>query len=155
MAEENSQASSSSKMVTLKASDDALFEVELNIAQEMKTVQVYIDDSEDIEIIPIPNVSGKHLAIIIEYIKKQSKESDADFGKEWSLDDMMELLLAANYLELSSLLQCLCQAIADRIKNKSPEFVRKVFNVENDYSPEEEAELRKEVAWAFEGVDRD
>ncbi|GAU47122.1 hypothetical protein TSUD_98990 [Trifolium subterraneum] len=120
MAEESSQASSSSKMITLKSSDE-----------------------------------GKHLAIVIEFIKKNKKEYDAEFGTERSIVDMMVLLLAANYLNVSSFSECLCQALAKRIENKSPEFVFKVFNVENDYSPEEEVELRKEVAWAFEGIDRD
>ncbi|CAJ2659171.1 SKP1-like protein 14-like [Trifolium pratense] len=154
MAEEKSQASSS-KMITLKASDGVLFEVELNIAKEMKTVQAYIDDCEDIETIPIPNVLGKHLAIVIEYIKKTNEEYDAEFEKQWNMDDLQLLLLAANYLNISGLQECLCKAIAKRIENKSPEYVRKVFNIENDHSPEEEAKLRKEYKWAFEGVDKD
>jgi len=33
------------------------------------------------------------------------------------------------------------------IKGKSPEELRKLFNVENDFTPEEEEAIRKENAW--------
>ncbi|WRX28336.1 SKP1 component, partial [Theobroma cacao] len=41
-------------------------------------------------------------------------------------------------------------AVADRIKNKSVEYVRRFFGIENDYTPEEEAAIRAENEWAFE-----
>ena len=45
--------------------------------------------------------------------------------------------------------------MADRIKNKSVEYVRRFFGIESDYTPQEEAQLREEFAWAFEDVDED
>ncbi|TYI42710.1 hypothetical protein ES332_A01G117800v1 [Gossypium tomentosum] len=68
---------------------------------------------------------------------------------------MKQMIMAANYLDAKDLLEMLTQAVADRIKNKSVEYVRKVFGIENDYTPEEEAELRKQNEWAFEDLDPD
>lgn len=62
----------------------------------------------------------------------------------------MLLLQAANYLNIKGLLDLTCQTVADMIKGKTPEEVRKLFNIKNDYTPEEEEEVRRENAWAFE-----
>ncbi|WOL00442.1 SKP1-like protein 1B [Canna indica] len=57
---------------------------------------------------------------------------------------------AANYLNIKGLLDLTCQTVADMIKGKTPEEIRKTFNIKNDYTPEEEEEVRRENQWAFE-----
>ena len=36
------------------------------------------------------------------------------------------------------------------IKGKTPEEIRTTFNIKNDFTPEEEAEVRAENQWAFD-----
>lgn len=60
------------------------------------------------------------------------------------------LFQAANYLNIKGLLDLTCQTVADMIKGKTPEEIRKTFNIKNDFTPEEEEEVRRENAWAFE-----
>lgn len=36
------------------------------------------------------------------------------------------------------------------IKGKSPEEIRKTFNIQNDFTPEEEDQIRRENEWAEE-----
>ena len=43
-----------------------------------------------------------------------------------------------------------CQTVADIIKGKTPEEIRAYFNIKNDFTPEEEEEVRRENQWAFE-----
>jgi hypothetical protein len=57
---------------------------------------------------------------------------------------------AANYLHIKNLLDLTCQTVADMIKGKTPEEIRKTFNIKNDFTPEEEEEVRRENQWAFE-----
>ena len=57
---------------------------------------------------------------------------------------------AANYLNVMGLLDLTCQTVADMIKGKTPEQIRAIFNIVNDFTPEEEEEIRRENAWAFE-----
>ena len=38
----------------------------------------------------------------------------------------------------------------DMMKGKTPEKIRKTFNIKNDFTPEEEEEIRRENQWAFE-----
>ncbi|PHU17300.1 E3 ubiquitin ligase complex SCF subunit sconC [Capsicum chinense] len=40
--------------------------------------------------------------------------------------------------------------LADMIKGKTPEEIHKTFNIKNNFTPEEEEEVRRETAWAFE-----
>lgn len=40
-----------------------------------------------------------------------------------------------------------CAKVASLIKNKTPEQIREQFNIENDFTPEEEARVREENKW--------
>ncbi|KAL3634320.1 SKP1-like protein 20 [Castilleja foliolosa] len=77
------------------------------------------------------------------------KAFDDDFVKV-DLSTLFDLILAANYLNIKSLLDLGCQTVADMIKGKTPEEIRKHFNIKNDFTPEEEEEVRKENEWAFQ-----
>ena len=46
--------------------------------------------------------------------------------------------------------QLCCQTVADIIKGKTPEEIRAYFHIKNDFTPEEEEEVRRENQWAFE-----
>nr|AKQ53346.1 SKP1-like protein [Nicotiana benthamiana] len=150
------------KMLILKSSDGDEFQLEENAAVQSITIKNMVED--DYTLIPLPNVDTKNLTKITEYLKmhadektESNKEEIEKFDKEFvnaTFQDLFELVLAANYLDIKSLMDLLCQAIADRIKNKSYKAVRKIFNITNDYTPEEEEEVRKEHE-AHEGVEWD
>ena len=58
-------------------------------------------------------------------------------------------LQAANYLNIKGLLDLTCQTVADTLKGKTGEEIRKTFNIKNP-TPEEQEEIRRENQWAFE-----
>ena len=87
--------------------------------------------------------------------KEQTEKDQADkeFDNEFVKVDqatLFELILAANYLNIKTLLDLTCMTVANMIKGKTPEEIRKTFNIKNDFTPEEEEEVKKENAWAFE-----
>ena len=161
------------KKITLKTVDGGVFDVNPAIAKDLETVQSFIDaDSaaaDDAVLIPLPNVYSRELSKILDHCNSHhrfrsagaggdaaaAKRYDEEFVKALSQEELKELILAANYLNVKELLDFLNQSVANLIENKSVEFVRKFFGVVNDYTPEEEARLREENAWAFEGVDDD
>ncbi|XP_058185236.1 SKP1-like protein 1B [Rhododendron vialii] len=155
--------SMASKKITLKSSDGEAFEVEEVVALESQTIKHMIEDDCADSVIPLPNVTSKILAKVIEYCKKhvetpktedrsaeeELKTWDAEFVKV-EQPVLFDLILAANYLNIKSLLDLTCQTVADMIKGKTPEEIRKTFNIRNDFTPEEEEEVRRENQWAFE-----
>jgi len=80
---------------------------------------------------------------------EEIKEFDAAFVKV-DQSTLFELILAANYLNIKRLLDLCCLTVANMIKGKTPEEIRKTFNIVNDFTPEEEEEVRRENQWAFE-----
>ncbi|XP_059296827.1 SKP1-like protein 1A [Lycium ferocissimum] len=148
-------------MIVLKSADGETFEVEEAVALESESIKLMFGDDCANTSIPLPNVASEILAKVIEYCKrhveaKDNKVSDEDL-KSFDADfvkvdqsTLFDLILAANYLNIKSLLDLTCQTVADMIKGKTPEEIRKTFNIKNDFTPEEEEEVRRENAWAFE-----
>ncbi|XP_062024207.1 SKP1-like protein 1A [Rosa rugosa] len=159
--------STENKKLILKSSDGEQFEIDEAVGLESQTIKHMVEDGCADNAIPLPNVTGAILAKVIEYCKrhvedKESKNEDNKNGKEESLEKFdaefvkvdqnvrFDLILAANYLNINGLLDLTCQTVADMIKGKSPEEIRKTFNIKNDFTPEEEEEVRRENQWAFE-----
>ncbi|KDO59717.1 hypothetical protein CISIN_1g0453402mg, partial [Citrus sinensis] len=71
-----------------------------------------------------------------------TSEDMVEFGKGKSNDELKEMLLVANYLNITEMLDYLTETLANRIKNKSVEYIRKFFRIENNFMPEEEEAAR-------------
>lgn len=156
---------STGRKIILKSSDGENFEVDEAVALESQTIKHMIEDDCADNGIPLPNVTSKILSKVIEYCKKHVEASKSE-DRSASLDDdlkgwdadfvkvdqatLFDLILAANYLNIKGLLDLTCQTVADMIKGKTPEEIRKTFNIKNDFTPEEEEEVRRENQWAFE-----
>ena len=86
--------------------------------------------------------------------RKKSTDIDEWDQKFMQVDQEMlfEIILAANYLDIKALLDVGCKTVANMIKGKSPDEIRKTFNIQNDFTPEEEDQIRRENEWAEEYV---
>ncbi|RZC85144.1 hypothetical protein C5167_007756 [Papaver somniferum] len=164
----SSSSSSSSTMVHLRSSDGDIFEVEESIALLSQTITHMIEDGVVAgNVIPLSNISSEILEKVIGFLEKHAGEEEEDrdekekeelkkwdenFAEKLKKDQytLFEMILAANYLSARCLLDVTCQACADMIKGMPPEQIRKFFNIKNDFTPEEEAEVRRENQWAFE-----
>ena len=82
--------------------------------------------------------------------RKKTTDIDEWDQKFMQVDQEMlfEIILAANYLDIKALLDVGCKTVANMIKGKSPEEIRKTFNIQNDFTPEEEEQIRRENEWA-------
>ncbi|KAH7332158.1 hypothetical protein KP509_20G072200 [Ceratopteris richardii] len=149
--------------VKLKSADGELFEVEEIVAFESQTIKDIVEDTGTDSVIPLFNVSAK----IIKYCRFHALEVRKDRDDKPALSEkdvevwhaqflevdqatLFDLIQAANYLNIQALLDLTCQCVADMIKGKSPEEIRKTFNIKNDFTPEQEEEVRRENQWAFE-----
>ncbi|QEL59777.1 hypothetical protein CJJ09_001863 [Candidozyma auris] len=129
--------------VVIISSDEEKFPVDVEVATKSVLIKNMIsdlkpdldEDDEDFEI-PTPNVRANVLAKVLEWCEHHKNTVFPD-------DDDEDARKSA-----SPLLDAGCKIIAEMIKHKSPEELRKTFNIVNDFSPEEEAAIRKENEWA-------
>nr|XP_016488724.1 PREDICTED: SKP1-like protein 11 [Nicotiana tabacum] len=145
--------------LTLKSSDGDEFVLEESIAIQSITIKNMVEDGCSSSVIPLSKVDTETLIKVIEYMKMHSSTSSNEeeienFDKKFvsnSINTILNILEAANFLDINNLLELCAEAVANRIKKKTPEAVRKIFNITSDFTPEEEAEIRNETPWAFEG----
>ena len=151
----------------LVSAEGNTYEVEENVACKSQLIKNMVEDAGTAEEIPLPNVKSEILEKVIEYarhykdsnpqeIEKPLKSAmlqdvvpawDANFV-ELEQEVLFELILAANYLDIKSLLDLTCAKVASMLKGKTAEEIRRQFNIENDFTPEEEAQVREENKWA-------
>ncbi|KAG5930393.1 E3 ubiquitin ligase complex SCF subunit scon-3 [Claviceps africana] len=163
---------SPAQKIWLASNDNAIIEVDRVVIERSMLIKNMLDDIGDEMIsqtnpIPIPNVNEAVLRKVIEWCdhhrndppQPQDDESDGRRRttdiEEWDqkfmqVDQEMlfEIILASNYLDIKPLLDVGCKTVANMIKGKSPEEIRKTFNITNDFTPEEEEQIRRENEWA-------
>lgn len=145
----------------------------VQVAKMSELVKTMMDEEEDgdenVAEIPLPNVKATVLAKVIEFCTHHQTEPMTEIEKplksaimaevvqRWYADFvnveqvlLFELILAANYMDIKPLLDLTCATVASMIKGKTPEEIRKTFNITNDFSPEEEAQVREENKWCEE-----
>lgn len=128
-------------------------------------------------VIPVCNVDGRTLEYVVEYMeyhvnhrpnpieKPLRGKIDAvicDWDKNFLYRDLVrggdekqhqvliDVIMAANFLNVKDLLDLTCATVASMIKGKTTEQMRTLFNIRNDFSPEEEQKLREENSWCEE-----
>ncbi|KAK3555889.1 hypothetical protein QTP86_029801, partial [Hemibagrus guttatus] len=150
--------------IKLQSSDGEMFEVDVEIAKQSVTIKTMLedlgmDDEGDDDPVPLPNVNAAILKKVIQWCthhKDDPPPPEDDENKEKRTDDipvwdqeflkvdqgtLFELILAANYLDIKGLLDVTCKTVANMIKGKTPEEIRKTFNIKNDFTEEEEAQI--------------
>ncbi|KAB8212930.1 E3 ubiquitin ligase complex SCF subunit sconC [Aspergillus novoparasiticus] len=141
--------------------------VDRDVAERSLLIKNMLEDlGETKESIPIPNVSEPVLKKVFEWCTHHKNGTscvdDADDSRHKTMDIdewdqkfmqvdqemLFEIIMAANYLDIRGLLDVGCKTVANMIKGKSPEEIRKTFNIQNDFTPEEEDQIRRENEWA-------
>ena len=155
--------------VKLKSSDGKIFEVPIDILQKSKLfTDINQNDEDEENEIELKEVDGKNLERIIEYLKHykdiEPKEipkpfpertDDAflrsilnddwtfDYIQSMTLDEAINLINAANYLQIDGLINILAAKLAHEMCNCDVEEQRRKFGIECDMTEEEIAENDK------------
>jgi len=136
------------------------------------------DIGDSSEPIPLPNVSSEVMKKILEWSEHHRHEPPyneeyedsegsgaahmrlqnlrdfevSEWDSKWILfgsDELLfKVLMAANYLDIRLLLNIGIKTIANMLKGKTTEEMRERFKIVNDFTPEEEEEIRKQIEWA-------
>ncbi|KAK4267829.1 hypothetical protein QN277_024562 [Acacia crassicarpa] len=160
--------SSSVEAITLVCSDGGEFKITVRAAKlssllnRLLAEDVCVSDDRKIEI--TGGVDSKTLVKVIEYCEKHAptadsgaSDSDAEELKKWDIefmkmdveDILFHIVMAANYLNIKGLSDLACQTVADLMKGMTVSQMRKIFHIENDFSSEEQEELRRQHPECF------
>lgn len=156
-----------SGQIKLQSSDLVEITVSRSVAERSMLIKNLLEDlGETEEAVPIPNVNESVLKKVIEWCEhhehdpQNTGEDDDNRRRTTDIDEwdqkfmqvdqemLFEIILAANYLDIKALLDTGCKTVANMIKGKSPEEIRRTFNIQNDFTPEEEDQIRRENEWA-------
>ena len=167
-------SSSTESKVKLTSKEGTAFEVPLSVAKMSNLVQTLLPTEEDQMLdmgeVPLPAVKDTVLAKVVDFcthfqtkpmenIEKPLKSSQIAevVSDPWyaafvdvEQDMLFELILAANFMDIQPLLDLTCATVATLLKGKTPEEIRQTFNIVNDFTPEEEAQVREENKWCEE-----
>ncbi|XP_019866198.2 S-phase kinase-associated protein 1 [Aethina tumida] len=147
-------------IIKLESGDGDRFDIDMDVAKcsvILSTMVEHLGNVDD-EIVPLPNISSVILQKIIDWATyhKDDPPLPEDEGKERISDDILEwdakflqddhltifdLILAADFLQIRGLIELTSKKLANMMKGKTSEDIRRIFNIENDYTETEEREL--------------
>ena len=158
-----------SKIVKLKSKDNQIYEVSIDLLEKAKLISGIVEDaSDEDDTIFLREIDEINLIRIIDYLVHYQKEEpkeipkpfpertdDAflrsilnddwtfDFLQNMTLDEGINLINAANYLEINGLINILAAKLAHEMCNCDTEEARRKFGIECDMTEEEIAEYDK------------
>ena len=119
----------------LQSCDGQVFSVPVSEAKKFGTIRNMLENlsqsgTDFDEILPLPNVDSSTLKTLIDW----SGESDT-----LKLDEnsrLLDLVMAANYLDVPKLVDLGCQQISSLIRGKSAEEMKKTFGLKSGIAEE-------------------
>jgi S-phase kinase-associated protein 1 len=158
----------SSPSLTLQSLEGDLLSISERGARRSKHLKEFLDDSQKrdrSQPIPVP-VEKKSLVWIVDYLEYHSERSPSQIKKpvkgdiskslsEWErgflekLDskELIDCMIAANLIGCAELFDLTCGTIASMLHDKSPVEIREMFQIENDFTSEEEVKVIEENRW--------
>ncbi|PPS05622.1 hypothetical protein GOBAR_AA15021 [Gossypium barbadense] len=138
-----------SKNSALESKDNEIFEVEESIAIQselIKTMATVVNSKAYVN-----ERCRKQANYHVEQNNKIVDEELSDWESKFfevDMDYLHELFMAANYLEIESLLNGVTKRVGDFIKAcKNVEVIRQTFGINNDFAAQQEEEIRKLNSW--------
>ncbi|KAL7718220.1 suppressor of kinetochore protein [Entamoeba marina] len=155
----------SGNLITLVSNDNEKFEIDIAVAKDIGAVRNLLEDFENERNIPITQANKETLKKIIDFIVHHHSYSFLDNTQQKSeltswdnnffdmdLQKLYELIIVANVLDVQQLLDLGCKYIANLIKGKSVEELRSTFGIVNDFTKDEEEEIKQKNKWLEEFV---
>ena len=85
-------------------------------------------------------------------MKSLTDEWSAGFVDKMSMEELVNLTVAANYMGINSLLDLCCAKVASLCKDKNEEEIFKTFNITEQFTEEEKNKIKEENKWIDENL---
>jgi S-phase kinase-associated protein 1 len=163
--------------IRVKSCDGKEFVLPEKVAKMSKTLGDLLhqlgSQDKDEDAIPLSKISREVLERVVEWMIYHTENENVDEehfvqndgGKTAKIDEIylwdreyvkrnyvniFDIIQAANYLDIKDLLKLACRRVAKMLQGKTPEEIRIMFSIQNDLTPAEEEQIRKENAWFIE-----
>ncbi|KAL0477914.1 S-phase kinase-associated protein Skp1 [Acrasis kona] len=156
--------------ISLLSRDGETLTVEREIIQMSLLVKDMLEDGDDEDddtpVIPVPNVDAETLQNIVEYcehhhnnpadeIERPLRNKLEDVLSDWDLrflnkldqTMLLQVIMAANYMNIKDLLDLTCAKISSNLKDKTPEYIKELFGISSDFTEEELERIKKQNNW--------
>lgn len=139
--------------------DTVLFPAEIqNYSQFIKDMIEDTGEEGEIELNTIKTETLEKIKVWLIHRMELSQPVDKEYDlPEWEENflkpdqaELLEIVLAADYLRIQELVDITCKKVAGMIKGKSPAEVRDILKIEKDLTEVEEEQIRKENEWIEE-----
>lgn len=103
--------------------------------------------------IKIDQIPAETLDILIYFMKMSARPTTENWIAEFineNIDHLSEIFDGSIFLEITDLSNCIITSIVETVKTaNTAEELRALCNIQNDFTPEEEAAVREQVSWAL------
>jgi S-phase kinase-associated protein 1 len=151
-----------SKILKLKSSDNKIYEIDKKSAKLSNLIDTVLKGDSDASEIEIHKVESTILEMIVEYLKHHAGKSpdelqcpvrsvdmkqictdqwDAEFIDKHDKKTVFEIILAANYMDIKSLLHLGCAKIATEIKKLDQKEIQRIIEEEEKWRKEHGQDL--------------
>ena len=148
-----------------KTTTTTVFEVRREAAELSGLVAGLLSDldlSDDADPIPVPNIGSATMARVVDFVEQSTGQpggtGSASSSSGWDMarvrsmpkDDLFDLIHAASYLDVAPLFAMGIDAVAELVRHKSTAEIREFFDIANDMTEQEEAQVKRELEWLFD-----
>ena len=159
--------------INLESNDKTVFSVDVEVAKKSITLRDLMMNygieergDEDGDPIPLLEVDAANLEKLLHWAEEHKDDPPAptddetkyrtdnicDFDKEFfNMDQaaLLQLIHAANFMNMPDFLLVACRTVANLIKERDVKEIREYFDIENDFSAEEEERVKnmKLIHW--------
>ncbi|KAG3152072.1 hypothetical protein PI126_g10687 [Phytophthora idaei] len=134
-------APSTETKVKLVSMDGEAFEVDTSVAVISELVVEFCRHHKDAPMAEIQKPLKNNV------LTEAVDEWDAKFVDLEDQELLFVLILAANYMDIKSLLDLSCAKVACMIKGKTPEEIRATFGITEEFTEEEQQRILGENKW--------
>lgn len=147
--------------------------VDIRLSRMSELIKGIVEDSGSNEEIPVEQISKTTLETLLVYAEHHNYKNPStlpcplpstdmtEYIDPWHISyitdlpqaSFNELLSAANYLQMKTLLDLLLGYLASQIKDKDIETLKSIYDIQDDLTPDLEDEMIKEYSWVF-NIDR-
>ncbi|KAE9555898.1 hypothetical protein FO519_000878 [Halicephalobus sp. NKZ332] len=157
------QMTESTALYTLVSSDNVEFKVSDKILGQSEVFKHMMNVCDDTKKIPVSDIDGQTLDKIIRFCEHYEKDSPyvppsgenpdriLPSPDSWDMqflliphDDLSKVIVGANYLDIPRLIDCCCDRLGLMVQGRSVEELRKIFDIQNDFTPDEEKKMKRE-----------